>query len=39
MVVRFGVFVPQEWRLDLVEQFEVMTAVAKAEIPRAGSSA
>ena len=36
MAVRFGVFVPQGWRLDLVEiddpveQFEAMTAVAKA---------
>jgi F420-dependent oxidoreductase-like protein len=35
MAVRFGVFVPQGWRLDLVEiedpveQFEAMTAVAK----------
>jgi F420-dependent oxidoreductase-like protein len=36
MTVRFGVFVPQGWRLDLVEiddpveQFEAMTAVARA---------
>jgi F420-dependent oxidoreductase-like protein len=36
MPVRFGVFVPQGWRLDLVEiddpiaQFEAMTAVARA---------
>ncbi len=36
MAVRFGVFVPQGWRMDLaaiadpVEQFEAMTAVAKA---------
>jgi F420-dependent oxidoreductase-like protein len=36
MAVRFGVFVPQGWRLDLVEiddpveQFEAMTTVAKA---------
>ncbi|MFO7193103.1 MULTISPECIES: LLM class F420-dependent oxidoreductase [Thermocrispum] len=36
MSVRFGVFVPQGWRLDLteiadpVEQWEAMTAVAKA---------
>lgn len=36
MAVKFGVFVPQGWRLDLteiadpVEQFEAMTAVAKA---------
>ena len=36
MSVKFGVFVPQGWRLDLVEirdpieQFEAMTAVAKA---------
>ena len=36
MTLRFGVFVPQGWRLDLVEiddpvkQFEAMTAVAKA---------
>jgi F420-dependent oxidoreductase-like protein len=36
MAVRFGLFVPQGWRLDLVEiddpieQFEAMTAVAKA---------
>ena len=36
MAVRFGVFVPQGWRIDLVEiadpveQFEAMTAVAKA---------
>lgn len=36
MAVRFGVFVPQGWRLDLVDiddpiaQFEAMTAVAKA---------
>src|SRR5215208_302022 len=36
MAVRFGVFVPQGWRLDLVEirdpveQFEAMTAVARA---------
>jgi F420-dependent oxidoreductase-like protein len=36
MAVRFGVFVPQGWRLDLVEirdpveQFEAMTDVAKA---------
>ncbi|GAB7042676.1 MULTISPECIES: LLM class F420-dependent oxidoreductase [Catenuloplanes] len=36
MTVRFGVFVPQGWRMDLteiadpVEQFEAMTAVAKA---------
>ena len=36
MIVRFGVFVPRGWRLDLVEiddpvaQFEAMTAVANA---------
>ena len=36
MSVRFGVFVPQGWRMDLVEitdpveQFEAMTAVARA---------
>ena len=36
MAVRFGLFVPQGWRLDLVEiadpidQYEAMTAVAKA---------
>ena len=36
MAVQFGVFVPQGWRIDLVEirdpveQFEAMTAVAKA---------
>jgi F420-dependent oxidoreductase-like protein len=36
MAVKFGVFVPQGWRMDLVgiddpvEQFEAMTAVAKA---------
>lgn len=36
MTVRFGVFVPQGWRMDLVEiadpveQYEAMTAVAKA---------
>jgi len=30
MAVRFGRFVPQGWRLDLVEQFEAKTAVAKA---------
>ncbi|MCA9879768.1 MAG: LLM class flavin-dependent oxidoreductase, partial [Thermomicrobiales bacterium] len=36
MPVKFGVFVPQGWRMDLVdiadpvEQFEAMTAVAKA---------
>ena len=36
MAVRFGLFVPQGWRLDLVEirdpiaQFEAMTAVARA---------
>jgi hypothetical protein len=36
MIVRFGVFVPQGWQLDLVEsddpiaQFESMTAVAIA---------
>lgn len=36
MAVRFGVFVPQGWRMDLVEiadpveQFEAMTAVARA---------
>jgi F420-dependent oxidoreductase-like protein len=36
MTTRFGVFVPQGWRMDLVEirdpvaQFEAMTAVAKA---------
>ena len=36
MAVRFGVFVPQGWKMDLVEiadpveQFEAMTAVAKA---------
>ncbi|MFT4040919.1 MAG: LLM class flavin-dependent oxidoreductase, partial [Thermomicrobiales bacterium] len=36
MPVKFGVFVPQGWRMDLVDiadpvaQFEAMTAVAKA---------
>jgi hypothetical protein len=36
MAMRFGVFVPQGWRLDQVEiddpiaQFEAMTAVARA---------
>ncbi|MDR7273861.1 LLM class F420-dependent oxidoreductase [Catenuloplanes atrovinosus] len=36
MTVRFGVFVPQGWRMDLteiadpIEQYEAMTAVAKA---------
>ena len=36
MAVKFGVFVPQGWRLDLVEirdpveQSEAMTAVARA---------
>ncbi|MFN7470235.1 MAG: LLM class F420-dependent oxidoreductase, partial [Roseiflexaceae bacterium] len=35
MSVKFGVFVPQGWRLDLVEidnplaQYEAMTAVAR----------
>ena len=36
MSLRFGVFVPQGWKMDLteiadpVEQYEAMTAVAKA---------
>ena len=43
MAMRFRVFVPQGWRLDLieirdpVEQFKAMTAVVKAEMPRARS--
>lgn len=38
MSVRFGVFAPQGWRMDLteiadpIEQYEAMTAVAKADL-------
>ena len=42
MSVRFGVFVPQGWKMDLVEiadpveQYEAMTAV-KAAMPARGT--
>ena len=42
MTMKFGLFVPQGWKMDLVgiadpvAQYEAMTAVAPAAAPRPG---